>query len=152
LPFFPRSPLFPRDVFVFLAFCVADAVGEHGPVVSPWRRCAGTALSETVIVTKGFFFECVWWQSVTFCGGYCAAAADLPDGDTAVPTDASAPTASAPIPTATLVRLQLHLDRVISPRLLLSMTASCRPSDYGVGGKHMSATHSAENESHLLRT
>lgn len=37
----------------------------HGPIVSPWRRCAGTAFWLTVIVTDGFFAEPVRWQIVT---------------------------------------------------------------------------------------
>jgi hypothetical protein len=33
--------------------------------LSPWRRCAGTALELTVIVTPGFFAAFVRWQIVT---------------------------------------------------------------------------------------
>ncbi len=40
----------------------------HGPMVSPWRKCAGTAFRETVMVTNGFFAEPVRWQMVTFFG------------------------------------------------------------------------------------
>lgn len=42
---------------------VFDAV--QAPIVSPCPRCAGSALWLTVIVTNGFFAECVWWQIVT---------------------------------------------------------------------------------------
>jgi hypothetical protein len=67
-----------------------------------------------VIVTNGFFFECVWWQIVTFLG-YWDAAAGVRDGDTAAPIDASAPTARAVIPPTAALRPQPHLeDRVIS--------------------------------------
>jgi hypothetical protein len=59
--------------FVFACF-VADVVAvvavvpvvpvvvvvAHGPIVSPCAMCAGSALTLTVIVTNGFFFECVW--------------------------------------------------------------------------------------------
>ena len=38
----------------------------QGPIVSPWRKCAGTAFWLTVIVTNGFVFEPVRWQIVTF--------------------------------------------------------------------------------------
>jgi hypothetical protein len=41
------------------AFFAVETLG-HGPIVSPWRRWAGSALRETVIVTNGFFCECVW--------------------------------------------------------------------------------------------
>jgi hypothetical protein len=88
------------------------------------------------MVTNGCFLECVWWQSVPFVGGYCLAAADMLDGDTAVPTDASPPRASAPIPIAATVRLQLHLDRVIS---LDSSSLTARIAVVrlrGLGGKH----------------
>ncbi|HEV2711883.1 MAG TPA: hypothetical protein VGU26_02210 [Gaiellaceae bacterium] len=51
--FFACFPLFPCDA-AFLDVC------GHGPIVSPWRRCAGTAFRDTVIVTNGFFCECVW--------------------------------------------------------------------------------------------
>jgi hypothetical protein len=30
-----------------------------------------------VIVTNGFFAECVWWQIVTFDGGYWAATGEV---------------------------------------------------------------------------
>src|SRR5439155_1641023 len=40
--------------------------GGQAPIVSPWRRCAGTAFRLTVIVTNGFVLEPVWWQIVTF--------------------------------------------------------------------------------------
>jgi hypothetical protein len=40
--------------------------GGQAPIVSPWRRCAGTAFWLTVIVTNGFVFEPVWWQIVAF--------------------------------------------------------------------------------------
>jgi hypothetical protein len=45
--------------------CVDVVVVGHGPIVSPWRMCAGSAELLTVIVTRGFFAECVWWQIVT---------------------------------------------------------------------------------------
>ena len=32
----------------------------HGPGVSPWRRCAGTALRLTLTDTCGFFLLRVW--------------------------------------------------------------------------------------------
>jgi hypothetical protein len=39
----------------------ADVVVDttHGPTVSPWARCAWRAFWLTVIVTPGFFLECV---------------------------------------------------------------------------------------------
>jgi hypothetical protein len=40
----------------------------QGPSVSPWARCAGTARSETAIVTNGFVSDPVLWQIVTFNG------------------------------------------------------------------------------------
>ena len=40
--------------------------------MSPCARCAGTACSETAIVTNGFVADRVWWQIVTFNGyWYC---------------------------------------------------------------------------------
>lgn len=54
--FFACLRLFPFDAVAFLAFEPAG----HGPSVSPWRRWAGSAFRETVIVTKGFFVEWVW--------------------------------------------------------------------------------------------
>jgi hypothetical protein len=54
LLFFTCCPLFPRDA----AALVAEAAGQ-GPVVSRWRIWAGSAFCETVIVTNGFFCECV---------------------------------------------------------------------------------------------
>jgi hypothetical protein len=53
--FFTCCPLFPGDA----AALVAEAGGQ-GPVVSRWRIWAGSAFCETVIVTNGFFCECVW--------------------------------------------------------------------------------------------
>ena len=57
--FFACAPLFPCDAWVVFALCV-DEGATQAPIVSPWRMCAGSALFETMIVTKGFFFECVW--------------------------------------------------------------------------------------------
>jgi hypothetical protein len=54
--FFACLRLFPCDAVAFLAFEPAG----HGPSVSLWRRWAGSAFRETVIVTKGFFVEWVW--------------------------------------------------------------------------------------------
>jgi len=48
----------------FVFALLFDPAG-HGPIVSPWRRCAGTAFWLTVIVTDGFFVEPVRWQIVT---------------------------------------------------------------------------------------
>lgn len=56
LLFFACLRLFPCDAVAFLAFEPAG----HGPSVSLWRRWAGSAFRETVIVTKGFFLEWVW--------------------------------------------------------------------------------------------
>jgi hypothetical protein len=53
----------PCDFELDLPFVFEPA--GHAPIVSPWRRCAATALWPTVIVTNGFFAECVWWQIVT---------------------------------------------------------------------------------------
>jgi hypothetical protein len=59
---FLAAPLrLPCELFAFvLAVCCVDATCGHGPTVSPWRMCAGSAFFATMIVTKGFFFECVW--------------------------------------------------------------------------------------------
>jgi hypothetical protein len=54
--FFACLRLFPCDAVAFLTFEPAG----HGPSVSLWRRWAGSAFRETVIVTKGFFLEWVW--------------------------------------------------------------------------------------------
>jgi len=50
--------------WLFDVFFVCD-VG-HGPIVSPWCWCPFRDAWATVIVTNGCFFECVWWQIVTF--------------------------------------------------------------------------------------
>ena len=51
---------------LFLTTCplasVCWTVVGQGPAparMSPWRRCAFSALTETRIFTYGFFFECV---------------------------------------------------------------------------------------------
>jgi hypothetical protein len=130
----------------FLAFVLTDVVG-HGPIVSPWRRCAGSALRETVIVTDGFFFECVRWQIVTFFG-YCEATGGLPAGETAPPIDASAPPASTAIAPVTAMRpLPPREDLVIAstPRFDVAAIRSRR----GCGGYAPELTRSAGFESRL---
>jgi hypothetical protein len=117
-----RAAPFPFFAFLaalpFLA-CEAFAVSavevvEQGPIVSPWRRWAGRAFRETVIVTNGCFAECVWWQIVTLLA-YWDAAAGVADGDSAAPIDAEAPTTRALIDPIAALRPQPRLeDRVIS--------------------------------------
>jgi len=58
LPFGACAALFPFEACFVLACCGAVTAG-HAPTVSPWRMCAGSAFFETMIVTKGCFFECV---------------------------------------------------------------------------------------------
>jgi hypothetical protein len=78
---------FPLPLLVpFVAAVVVGAWVGHAPSVSPWRRCAGTALAATEIVWNGFFLECVRWQMRTLYW-YCAA-----DG-LALPTAAELTTA-----------------------------------------------------------
>jgi hypothetical protein len=110
LPFLACLPLFWCGAFAFLPFFE----NGHGPIASPWPRWAGRAFRETMIVTNGFFLECVRWQIVTFLG-YWDAAAGVRAGDTAAPIDATAPTARAVTPPTAALRPQPHLeDRVIS--------------------------------------
>jgi hypothetical protein len=45
--------------FACEAFVAFVAMGQ-GPTLSLWRKCAGSAFRETVIVTNGCFFEWVW--------------------------------------------------------------------------------------------
>jgi hypothetical protein len=54
----PLTPFFPL------------LTGLHLPRVSPWRRCAFSALLAILIVLRGCFFRPVWWQIVIFfaCG------------------------------------------------------------------------------------
>src|SRR5215212_8356858 len=55
------SAFFSPLTFLVLALTQRVKVApEHGPTVSPWRRCAFSAFCETRIVTNGFFLECVW--------------------------------------------------------------------------------------------
>lgn len=102
-------PLLGCGAFDFLPFGAG-----HGPILSPWPRWAGRAFRETMIVTNGFFLECVRWQIVTFLG-YWDAAAGVRAGDTAAPIDATAPTARAVTAPTAAPRPQPHLEgRVMS--------------------------------------
>ena len=53
---FPLPCPFP-EVVVWVPF--TGPARRHAPRVSPWARCAFTAFGLTLIVWKGFFFECV---------------------------------------------------------------------------------------------
>lgn len=89
-------------VVVLVVVVVVDVepvvVVTHAPAVSPWRRCAGTALALTTIVWNGYFFECVRWQTASFPYWDWAAVTEFP----ARPTPPSTPAAArATAPTAT---------------------------------------------------
>ena len=49
--------------WVVEAVVVADFAAQ-GPAVSPCLRCAGSACCEIEIVTVGWDFDPVWWQTV----------------------------------------------------------------------------------------
>ena len=45
---------------VVVVVLVVVVVVTHAPSVSPWRMCAGHALTLIVIVCDGCLSECVW--------------------------------------------------------------------------------------------